>query len=148
MSGSVQCFEFSHVGASHGIATEIFWLMPAMVMTAPESVAAVESAATEKPEPRSVKAIGRADNDAEANWRNVYDRARRWRRVIVRPRGCAVRFNHIGAGVRAQSSSKPECEHRQYHDETFLSHDRIFLLLFRRFNPTMTAKLPGNAGND
>jgi len=72
--------------------------MPVMVMTAPESGAAVESASTVPPEPRSVEAIARSDEDAEANRWNVYDRARR-RRVVVPRRGCAVRLNHIGAGI-------------------------------------------------
>ena len=42
-----------------------------------------------------------ADGDAEANWRNINNGARRWWRVIVSRRGCAVRLNHIGAGVGA-----------------------------------------------
>jgi hypothetical protein len=71
-----------------------------------------ESAATEEPPPRSVEAIGRTDGDTEANWWTVTDRPR-WGRVIVSPRGCAVRFYGIGAGVRAWSSAKRECEYRQ-----------------------------------
>ena len=46
-----------------------------MVMTAPVSVAAVEPVATVIPKPRTVIATKRwADDDAEANWRNIYDR--------------------------------------------------------------------------
>ncbi len=73
-----------------------------MGMTAPERVAAVESVATEKPEPRSVEAKGRTDGDADAYWRrrNVIHRARLWC-VIVTGRGSAIRLNHIGTGVRA-----------------------------------------------
>jgi hypothetical protein len=116
-----------------------------MMVPAPVSVAAVESAATVESVSPSVIAIARADDDADANGRrrNVKHRARWWWwRVIVTGCGGAVRLNHFCAGIRAQSSSKPECEHRQCNNETFLSHDRIFLLLFRRFNPTMSAKLP------
>src|ERR1700757_2014440 len=115
-----------------------------MMAPAPVSVAAVESVATVESVSSSVVAITRADEDADANGRrrNKVHRARWWWRVIVIGRGSAVRLNHICAGMRAQSSSKPQCEHRQCNDETFFSHDRIFLLLFRRFNPTMTAKLP------
>ena len=74
--------------------------MPVTRMTTPESAAVEESGATEKSEPRSVEAIGRPDGDAEGNWRTVYHRPR-WRRIIVTRRGCALRFNHIGTGVRA-----------------------------------------------
>ena len=85
--------------------------MPAMMMTAPVSVAAVEPVGTIETKSRTVITTkGRADDDADANWRNKYDGPRRWRRVIVSRRGCAVRLNHICAGVRALSSSKPECE--------------------------------------
>jgi hypothetical protein len=112
------------------------------MVPAPVTVPAVESAATEKPEPRSVVAIARPDEDAEANRWNVYDRARRrWRRVIVSSRGSAVRLNHICAGVRAQNSSKAECQHGHCYDEKFLSHD-VFLLLSGRLNPATIAKLP------
>ena len=41
------------------------------------------------------------DEDAETHWRNVHDRSRRWWSVIVSRRGCAVRLNHLGAGVQA-----------------------------------------------
>ena len=91
--------------------------MPVMMMTAPVSVAAVEPVATVEAKSRTVITTKRwTDDDAEANWRNIYDRARRWWRVIVGRRGRAVRLNHICAGVRARNSSKPECQHRQcYH---------------------------------
>src|SRR5437773_12235820 len=98
--------------------------MPVMGMTAPENGAAVESVATEKPEPRSVEAIARTDGDAERNWRRVYDRARRRWRVIVTARGSAVRLNRVSAGVRAWSSSKRECEHRQCCQYQFFFHIR------------------------
>src|SRR4051812_43679541 len=93
-----------------------------MRMTAPHTGAVDKSTATEKPEPRSIEAVGRTNGNAEANWRNVYDRPRRWRRVIVSPRRCAVRLNHIGAGIRAQSTSKRECEHCQCYQYQFFSH--------------------------
>ena len=73
-----------------------------MVMTAPVTVAAVETVATVEAKSRTVITTKRwTDDDAEANWRNIYDRARRWWRIIVSWRGYAVRLNHIGAGVRA-----------------------------------------------
>jgi hypothetical protein len=94
--------------------------MPVTGMTAPESAAVEESGATEKSEPRPIEAIGRPDGDAEANWRTVY--RPRWRRIVVTWRGCALRFNHIGTGVRARSSSKRECEHRQCYQYKFFCH--------------------------
>ena len=79
-----------------------------------------ESADTESPEPRPVK---KCRIDADANHRrSVVDRG--GRRVIVSRRGCAVRLNHLGAGIRAQSRSKPECEHRQCYHNKFSSHYR------------------------
>ena len=76
--------------------------MPAMVTTAPVSVAAVEPVATVVAKSRTVITTKRwTDEDPEANWRDIYDRARRWWRVIVSRRGCAVRLDHIGAGIRA-----------------------------------------------
>jgi hypothetical protein len=73
--------------------------MPAMGMPAPESTAVDESRTAEKAEPWSVEAIPWTDGDAEADWRNEYNRPR-WRcRVIVSPRRCAGRFNHVGASV-------------------------------------------------
>ena len=115
-----------------------------MVTTAPMTTVAVEPAATVEAKSRTVITTKRwTDDDAEANWRNIYDRARRWWRVIVSWRGRAVRLNHISAGVRALRGAKPECEHCQCNNETFFPHDRIFLQLFCRFNPTMTTKLPG-----
>ena len=95
--------------------------MPVTGMTAPKSAAVEESGATEKSEPWSVKAIARPDGDAESNWRTVHDRPR-WRRVIVTRCGCALRFNHIGTGVRARSSSKRECERRQCYQYKFFCH--------------------------
>ena len=114
--------------------------MPVTRMTTPESAAVEESGATEKSEPRSVEAIGRPDADAEGNWRTVYDRPR-WRRVIVTRRGCALRFNHIGTSVRAWSSSKRECEHRQCYQYKFFCHVDS-LVLCGGLNPAISAKLP------
>src|SRR2546430_10745907 len=69
---------------------------------------------------RSVKSIPRpiiakawTDDDADANRRrpNVKHRARRrWRRVIVTRRGCAVRFDHICAGVRRSEEHTSELQ--------------------------------------
>ena len=114
--------------------------MPVTGMTAPESAAVEESGATEKSEPRSVEAIGRPDADAEGNWRTAYDRPR-WRRIIVTRRGCALRFNHIGTSVRAWSSSKRECEHRQCYQYKFFYHVDS-LVLCGGLNPAISAKLP------
>ena len=73
-----------------------------MVTSAPISVAAIEPVTTIEAKSRTVITTKRwTDDDAKANWRNIYDRARRWWRVIISRRGCAVRLNHIGAGVRA-----------------------------------------------
>ena len=110
-------------------------------MRTPISVSAVESVGTVDSKPRPVIAIGRVDDDANRRRRSVVDRARRRRRVIVSRRGSAVRFNHLGAGVRAQSRPKRECEHHQRYHNKFLHDDRISLLLFGRLNPTVTAKL-------
>src|SRR4029453_9841665 len=96
--------------------------MPVTGMTAPVSVGAEESVATDKPETRSPRAKARTDEEADAHWRNVYDRARR-RRVIVRARGSAVRLHHLGARIRAQSRREAECEDRQCYHNTFLPHD-------------------------
>lgn len=115
-------------------------LMPVTGMTAPESAAVEESGATEKSKPRSVEAIDRAHGDAERNWRTVYDRPR-WRRVIVTRRGCALRFNHIGTGVRAWSSSKRECEYRQCYQYKFFCHVDS-PVLSGGLNPAISAKLP------
>ena len=113
------------------------------MMRTPVSVAPIESVATIDAKPRSVVAIGRG-NDHANYWRwSIEDRSRRWRRrVIVSRRGSAVRLNHLGAGVRAQSRCKPEYEYRQCYYNKFLSHDRISLLLLGRLNPRITAKLP------
>jgi hypothetical protein len=112
--------------------------MPVTGMPAPESAAVEESGTTEKSEPRSVEAIARPNRDAESNWRTV---GPRWRRVTVTRRGCALRFNHIGTGVRARSSSKRECEHRQcYQCKSFCHVDS--LVLSGALNPAISAKLP------
>src|SRR5262249_12127780 len=96
--------------------------MPVTGTTAPENITTVESVAPEEPEPRSVET--RTDGDAEANWRTVCDRPRRWRLILVgRGRG-AVRLNRIRAGFRAWSSSKRECEHRQCYQYMFFFHRR------------------------
>jgi hypothetical protein len=72
------------------------------VTPAPVSVAAVEPMGAIVAKSRTVITTKRwTDEDAEANWRNIYYRARRWWRVIISRRGCPVRLNHIGAGVRA-----------------------------------------------
>src|SRR5262249_1939126 len=89
-------------------------------------VAAVTVPASVIPIPRSIVPEARAEEDADANWRKEGHRpGRRWRRVIVTGSRGLVRLNHICASVRTESSSKPECEHRQCHGETFLSHNRI-----------------------
>src|SRR5438874_9226056 len=111
------------------------------MMRTPINVAAVESVGTVEPEPRPVIAIGRID-DANRRRRSVVDRTR-WR-VIVSRRGSAVRLNHLGARVRAQSRPKRECEHYHCYHNKFLHHDRISLLLFGRLNPTVTPKLLKN----
>ena len=114
-------------------------LMPVTGMTAPESAAVEESRATEISEPWSVEAISRSDGDAEANSRTVY--RPRWRRIIVTRRGCALRFNHIGTGVRARGSSKRECEHRQCYQYKFFCHVDS-LVSSGGLNPATSAKLP------
>src|SRR5262245_43603973 len=96
--------------------------MPVTGMTAPENITTVESVAPEKPEPRSVES--RTDGDAEAKGRTGGDRPRRWRRITVTRGRRAVRLNRIRAGVRAWSSSKRECEHRQYYQYMFFFHRR------------------------
>ena len=73
-----------------------------MMMSAPITSAAIEPVATIVTKSRTVITAKRwTDEDAETNWRNKHDRARRWRGVIVNRRRCPVRLNHIGAGVRA-----------------------------------------------
>ena len=71
------------------------WLSP--VTVSEMSARPRESADTENLEPRPVEK-GRKDADAN-NRRSVVDRGRR--RVIVSRRGCAVRLNRFGAGIRA-----------------------------------------------
>lgn len=73
-----------------------------MTMSAPVTAAAIEPASTIVTKSRTVITTKRGtEEDAETNWRNIYDWAWRWRRVIVIRRRCAVWLNHIGAGVRA-----------------------------------------------
>jgi hypothetical protein len=49
-----------------------------MVTSAPISVAAIEPVSTIEAKSRTVVTTKRwTDDDAEANWRNIYDRARR-----------------------------------------------------------------------
>ena len=100
--------------------------MPVTMVSAPVSIPAVVSVAAAKSVAASVIAKAWSEDDPNANWRNEKHWAWRWwwwRRVIITGRGSAVGLNHIRAGVRAQSSSKPECEHSQCHHETFLSHN-------------------------
>jgi hypothetical protein len=86
-----------------------FLLMPVVTVPAPISVAAVEAVCPVISIPRSIIAKARAEGETNANWRNEKrGTRRRWRRVVVPRRWRAVRLNHICAGVRAQSSSKPE----------------------------------------
>src|SRR5262245_53096354 len=94
-----------------------------VMMPAPINVSSV-AVCSVKPVPRTIIAIGRTDDDADANGRNEKHWARWWWRVIVTGRGSAVRLDHICAGIRAQSCSKSEREHNQCHHETFLSHKR------------------------
>ena len=70
-----------------------------MMMRAPISMVPVESVAMIGAEPRSVVAIGWANNHANYWRRSIEDRRRRWGRVIVRPSGSTVRLNHFGAGI-------------------------------------------------
>src|SRR5437667_7245291 len=95
-------------------------------MRTPVSVSTVESVCTIEAKPRSIVAIARGNDYANYWRRGVEDRARWWRRVIVRRRGSAVRLNHFSAGIRAHSRRKPECEHRQCYHNKFLPHERIF----------------------
>ena len=94
------------------LAAIALWLAPVM-MRSPISVAPVESVGTIGAEPRSVVAIGRANNHANYWRRRIEDRSRRWwrRRVIVPWRGSAVRLNHLGASIRARSRCKAQYEH-------------------------------------
>ena len=118
-------------------------LAPVMMMTTPVSVSPVESAATVISEPRPVKAKRRRNDDANHWWRRVEDRTRRgWRRVTITWRGCAVRLNYLSARIRAQSRPKREPDYGQCYHSKFLSHELVSLLLFRRLNPTIIAKLP------
>src|SRR5262249_6212433 len=106
--------------------------VPTMIVPTPVtasivvSVAAVTVTASVRPILKPIVADAWTEEDADANWRKEGHRARRrWRRVIVTASWCLVRLNHICAGVRTESSSKPEREHRQCHDEIFPSHNRI-----------------------
>src|SRR5437870_3370760 len=130
--------------ASKPQSAAVLWLIPVMMRT-PMSVSAVESVGTVEPEPRRVIAVGRMDDDDANRWRrSIEDWARWWRRVVVSRRWSVVRLNHLGAGVQARSTPKPECEHRQCSHKNFLSHSRIFLLLFGRLNPTIIVRLLKN----
>ena len=122
VSGSVQVLLLAMSSLAQDRNTDL-WLVPVVMTKTPVTVSAVKSARTVPPEARSVVAIARADHNAYAHRRWHIDWTR-WRRVIVTGRGSSVRLNHICARVRAQSSSKHECQHRQCHHETFLSHDR------------------------
>lgn len=106
-------------------------LMPVMMVPAPIR-SAVEPMSAVIPISRPIIAVAWSEENAEPNRRKIKGgtRWRRWR-VIVTWRRCAVRLNHIRAGIRAQNRSERECEHRQPHYETFLSHIEEFLLLFR-----------------
>jgi len=75
--------------------------MPVTAMSAPISVATVVTVPVVAKSRTVITAKRWTDEDAETNWRNIYDRTRRWRRIIVSRRRCAVRLNHISAGVRA-----------------------------------------------
>src|SRR5438094_10412215 len=106
-------------------------------MRTPVSVSTVESVCTIEAKPRSIVAIARGNDYANYWRRGVEDRARWWRRVIVRRCGRAVRRNHLSPGVRAQRRLKHECEHRQCYHNRFLPRELIFLLVFRRVNAGM-----------
>src|SRR5262249_29580757 len=96
-----------------------------MITPAPVSRSAVKPMCPVISKPRPIPAEARAEEGAEANRQNEGDRARpRWRRIVVTRSRSLVRLNHICGGVRARSSPKPECEDRQGHYETFLSHNR------------------------
>ncbi len=131
-------------GASQtGVSTRGYsFLLPPVTMRTPVSVSTIESVRTIEAKPWSVVAITTGNEYANYWRRGVEDRARWWRRVIVRRRWSAVRLNHFSAGIRAHSRRKHECEHRQCYHNKFLPHERIFLLLFGRLNPGITAKLP------
>jgi hypothetical protein len=73
--------------------------MQAMVMTAPVAAEAVISVAAVEAKSRTIITNPRSEEDADANRWNKYHRPPRWWRVIITGRGCAVRLNHIRAGV-------------------------------------------------
>jgi hypothetical protein len=128
--------------ANRGQHTRLQLLLSPVTMRTPVSVSTVESVRTIEAKPWSIVAIARGNDYANYWRRDVENRARWWRRIIVRRCGSAVRLNHFGAGIRAQSRRKPECKHRQCYHNKFLPHERTFLLLFGRLNPGITAKLP------
>ena len=112
--------------ANRGLHRGYSFLLSPVTMRTPVNVSTVESVRTIEAKPWSVVAIARGNDYANYWRRGVEDRARWWRRVIVRRCGSAVRLNHFSAGVRAQSRRKPECEHRQCYHNKFLPHERIF----------------------
>ena len=115
------------------------------MMWAPVSVSPIKSVGTVVAIAPTVIAVPRTDDDAKHGRRNKEDRARRrWRCIVVTGRRRAVRLNHFGARIRPDSGSKTEREYRQRYYNKFFPHDRIFLLLFGRLNPIITAKLPKN----
>jgi hypothetical protein len=111
------------------------------MMRTPVAVSPMEPMPTVEPEPRPIIAKRRINDNANGCRRSVVDRAR-WRRcIIVSRRRSRVRFNHLSPCDRAFSGRKPEFEYHGCDQNNFLLHDRISLLLFRRLNPTITAKL-------
>ena len=117
-------------------------------MSMPIRVSAVESAGAEVPVAPPVIAIPRTENNTN-HWRRQEDWSRRrGRRIVVTGRGRAVRLNHFGASIRSHNGSKTERKHRQCYHNKFFPHDRMFLLLFGRLNPMITAKLPKNSEVD
>src|SRR5215472_5154005 len=94
------------------------------ILPAPVSGSAIKPMCPVISKSRTIPAETRAEEEADANRRNEDHRPRRRRRIVVTRSRSLVRLNHICAGVRARSGSKPECEDRQGHYETFLSHNR------------------------
>ncbi len=110
-------------------------LMPALMMPVPcsaspvEPASAVESTATVEPVPAAIITNARRYHEAEDRRTHIENRpgSRRWRRrVIVSWCGRAVRLNHLGAGIRAQSRSEAKREHRQCCNDKNFSHDQLF----------------------
>ena len=85
--------------------------VPMIMAPTPITGSAVETTCAVESIPRSIPAEARAEEDADANRRNEEHRSRPWWwRVVVTRSRSLVRLNHICAGVRACSRSKPECE--------------------------------------